>query len=205
MSATASARGASGSGLDPEHCLLRDPAVACLLTPADERLELVVQRFGVLQARVHDLEAEVAHRIALSEPLEHHLADALRGHLRRAALLDRRFKVVDETLDVVWEERLRTRLADRRRELAAIELLFRAVALEDLDAGRLGALARGEALAAFVAGAPAADGLTIFCLTRVDDAWGVANMADEKALGKRTPVVPTPTSNFQTPTPTPKP
>jgi hypothetical protein len=42
-------------------------------------------------------------------------------------------------------------------------------------------------------------------LTRVDDAWGVANMADEKALGKRTPVVPTPTSNFQTPTPTPKP
>lgn len=38
-----------------------------------------------------------------------------------------------------------------------------------------------------------------------DAAWEVAYMADEKALGKRETTVPTPTSDYKTPTPTPKP
>lgn len=38
-----------------------------------------------------------------------------------------------------------------------------------------------------------------------DAAWGVAFMADEKALGTRKATVPTPTSDYKTPTPTPKP
>lgn len=38
-----------------------------------------------------------------------------------------------------------------------------------------------------------------------DAAWEVAYMADEKALGERKTQVPTPTSDYKTPTPTPKP
>lgn len=38
-----------------------------------------------------------------------------------------------------------------------------------------------------------------------DAAWEVAKMADEKALGTRQTTVPTPTSDYKTPTPTPKP
>lgn len=38
-----------------------------------------------------------------------------------------------------------------------------------------------------------------------DAAWEVAYMADEKALGTRKTTVPTPTSDYKTPTPTPKP
>src|SRR3954471_11196531 len=84
-SATAAARRSGGSGLDPEHGLLRDAAVACLLAPAHERLELVVQGLGVLQTGVDDLEAQVAHRIAFRETLQHHLADPLRCDFGRAA------------------------------------------------------------------------------------------------------------------------
>src|SRR5689334_15462423 len=58
--------------------LLRHPTIARLLPHADEPLELVVQRVGVLQIRVHDLEAQVAHRILFGEAVEHHLADATR-------------------------------------------------------------------------------------------------------------------------------
>lgn len=38
-----------------------------------------------------------------------------------------------------------------------------------------------------------------------DAAWEVAFMADQKALGKRDTTVPTPTSDYKTPTPTPRP
>jgi hypothetical protein len=38
-----------------------------------------------------------------------------------------------------------------------------------------------------------------------DAAWEVAKMADDKALGTRPTSVPTPTSDYKTPTPTPKP
>jgi hypothetical protein len=38
-----------------------------------------------------------------------------------------------------------------------------------------------------------------------DAAWEVAHMADEKALGTRPTSIPTPTSDYKTPTPTPKP
>ena len=38
-----------------------------------------------------------------------------------------------------------------------------------------------------------------------DAAWDVAQMADEKALGERKTSVPTPTGDYKTPTPAPKP
>lgn len=38
-----------------------------------------------------------------------------------------------------------------------------------------------------------------------DEAWAVARIADEKALGERATSVPTPTGDYKTPTPTPKP
>src|SRR5439155_10897705 len=169
-SAPAASRGASCGGLDQQHRLLGDATVARFLSQPDESLELVVQRVGVLQARVHDLEAQVAHRIGLREALEHHLTDALRSDLRRAALLDRRFEVLDEAFDRVRRQLFRGRLADRRGELPSIEFLARPVALQHLDARRLGALARSEALAARVARPSTADGLAVLRFARVDDA-----------------------------------
>src|SRR6266550_847954 len=61
---------------DRQHDLLRDAAIARLLTDAHERGELVVERVDVLETRVHDLEAEVRERVALGQALEHHLPNA---------------------------------------------------------------------------------------------------------------------------------
>src|SRR5512140_3045998 len=167
-SATAAALdGRRGRG-DREHRLLGDTPVARFLPPADERLELVVQRIGVLETGVHDLESQVAHGVELGEPLEHHLADPERGDLRRAALLDRRLDVVDEPVDRLGHQLLRGGLPDGGGELAAIELLPRSVALHHLDPCRLRAFARGESLATLVAGAAAADRLTVLRLARID-------------------------------------
>src|SRR6267378_1567768 len=156
-SAFAAPPGRDDRGLDGQRGLLGKPAIAKLLAMPHEILELVVKRIGVLQTRVDDLEAQVAHRIGLGEAFEDHLADALRPDLGRSALADRRFDVVDEPVDRVWRELLRGSLADRARELAAVEFLARPVALHDLDAGRFRALARREALAARVARAASAD------------------------------------------------
>src|SRR6185436_1294791 len=108
-----------------------------------------------------------------------HLTDALRGDLRCAAPLDRGLDVVDEPLHRVARQRLRPGLADRRRELAAVELLPRAVALQHLDPRGFGALACREPRVAAVARPPAPDGLSVLRLTRVDDAgvWLIADRA----------------------------
>src|SRR5439155_4589723 len=66
--ATAAARGGGHGRLDRKNGLFRDAAIARVLTKPDEAFELVVQGVGVLQSRVHDLEAQVAHRVELREP-----------------------------------------------------------------------------------------------------------------------------------------
>src|SRR6266851_1481989 len=169
VSAAARRAGGRGFGIDRQRDLLGQLPVARLLAPPKQQLELVVERLGVLQAGVDDLEAQVAHRVMLRQALEDHLTDALRRDLGCAALPDRRLDVVDEPVGGVSAQRLRRALADRRDELAAIELLFRPVALDDLDARRLGPLACREALAAFLALAPTPNGLAILGLARVDD------------------------------------
>src|SRR2546423_957532 len=74
-SAATTARGRGDGRLDRKLGLLRDLPVTRLLTYADEALELVVQRVGVLEIRVDDLEAQVTHGVLLGEPVKHHLAD----------------------------------------------------------------------------------------------------------------------------------
>src|SRR5207249_8730159 len=116
---------------DGQRGLLGELAIARLLSLAEQRLELVVERVGILQARVHDLEAYVAHRIGFRETFEDHLTDPLRSDLRRSALTDRRLDVVDQPVDRAGSELFRRRLPDRARELATIELLTCPVALHD--------------------------------------------------------------------------
>src|SRR5919204_68683 len=94
--ATATAGRCRGHRFDGKCRLLRHTTVARFLPQTYETLELVVERVGVLETGVHDLEAQVAHRLRLGEPLEHHLTDALRLDLGRAALLDGRLDVIDE-------------------------------------------------------------------------------------------------------------
>src|SRR5207302_2171043 len=144
-------------GLDGERDLLGDPAVARFLAPAHECRELLIEGLDVLEARVDDLEAHVARRVALREPFEDELADPLRRHLRDAALAERGLELVDEPVDLVPGQRLRGALSNGARELPAVELLARAVALQDLDARGLAALEGGESRVAAVADAPAAD------------------------------------------------
>src|SRR5207247_2644738 len=67
-------------------------------------------------------------------------------------------------------EALRRSLFDRARELAAIEFLFRSVALLHLDTRRLAALEGRETLLAPIADPPTTDGRVILCLAGVDDA-----------------------------------
>src|SRR5437867_1526796 len=148
-------------GLDRQRRLFGEAAIAGLSATSHKRLELVVERIRVLETRVDDLESQVAHRIGLRETLEHHLADPLRSDLGGTALTDRRLEVVDQAVDRVGSELLRRRLPDRAPELASIEFLTSPVALHDLDAGRLRALAGRESLAARVAGATAADRVAV--------------------------------------------
>src|ERR1700704_3703403 len=75
----AAARRGDDRGLDRQRRLLRELAVARLLSEANERLELVVEGVGVLQTRIDDLESQIAHRIRFSEAFEDHLADPLRS------------------------------------------------------------------------------------------------------------------------------
>src|ERR671935_2176684 len=70
--ATATARGRCGYRFDRKCRLFRDATVARFLPQSHEALELVVERIGVLQTGVHDLEAQVAHGLGFGEPLEHH-------------------------------------------------------------------------------------------------------------------------------------
>jgi len=101
---------------------------------AVERRQLVAEGGEVVELRVDDAEADVAHRIHVGQPLEHHLADALRPDLGDPALLQRPFDVVDERAEPLRREALGRGLLDRARELPAVEFLPRAVALQDLDA-----------------------------------------------------------------------
>src|SRR5207245_4150515 len=103
--------------------------------PAHERSELVVERVEVLDARVHDFESQIRQRVALRKPLEDHLADALRRDLRYAGTPELRLDGVDQPVDVLRAQPARRRLADRARELAAVELLACSVTLQDLDTG----------------------------------------------------------------------
>src|SRR5438034_1490838 len=167
--ATARRTGDNGLG-DGQRDLLSDAAIARLLANAHERRQLVVERVGVLESRVDDLEAEVRQRVALCEALEHHLADPPRRDLGRPALPDASLELVDEPVDLLGGQPFRCGLADRARELAAVELLAAAVALQDLDARGLAPLKGGEALLTPVADAPAADRVAVFSLARVDDA-----------------------------------
>src|SRR6267378_5154582 len=170
LAATA-ARRAGDNGLgDGQRDLLRDAAIARLLTNAHERSELVVESVEVFEARVHDLEAQVRERVALGEALEHHLADPSRRDLGCPALPDASLQRVDEPIDVLAGKCFRRGLADGAAELAAIELLAAAVALQDLDARGLAPLKRRETLLAPVADAAAADRVAVLRLARVDDA-----------------------------------
>src|SRR5437762_1262446 len=91
-----------GAQLAPgAHALLGDAAIARLLADTHEGRELVIERVDVLDARVHDLEAEIRERVALGEPLEHHLADPSGWDLGHAALPDARLELVDEPIDLV--------------------------------------------------------------------------------------------------------
>src|SRR5438445_9616639 len=170
LAATA-ARRTGDNGLGDGQCdLLSDAAIARLLANAHERRQLVVERVDVLESRVDDLEPEVRQRVALCEALEHHLADPPRRDLRRPALPDASLELVDEPVDLLGGQAFRRGLADRARELAAVELLAAAVALQDLDARGLAPLKGRKALLAPVADAPAADRVAVFSLARVDDA-----------------------------------
>src|SRR5690349_11935985 len=117
---TATRRGRGGGRLDRKLGLLRDSPVTRLLPHADEALELVVKGVGVLEVGVDDLEAQVPHGVLFGEPVEHHLTDAARRDLGRAALPDRRLDVVDEGVDGVRRELPRRTLADGARELATV-------------------------------------------------------------------------------------
>ena len=114
-------------------------------------------RVEILEMRVHDLEPQIAERIALRETLEHHLPDPLRGNLGDAALPHRGLEIVDQPVGVLATERLRRRLANRARELAPVELLPAAIPLEDLDSGGFAALEGRETLLAAIARAAAPD------------------------------------------------
>src|SRR5882762_8913348 len=169
--AAATARRTGGDGLaDGQSDLLGDAAIPRLLSDTDQGGELVVERVDVLDAGVHDLEAEIRERVALGKALEHHLADPSRRDLGDAALPDARLELVDEPIDLVGGQPLGGGLADRARELAAVELLPAAVALQDLDAGGLAPLKGGEALLAPVADAAPADRIAVLRLARIDDA-----------------------------------
>src|SRR5256884_5436000 len=169
--AAATARGPDHDRLgDGQHDLLGDAAIARLLADPHEGRELVVERVDVLETRVDDLEAEIREGVALGKALEHHLADPSRGNLRGAALFDASLQVVDESIDVLAGERPRRSLADRARELASVELLAAAVALQDLDPGGLASLEGGEPLLAAIADAASADGVAVIGLAGVDDA-----------------------------------
>src|SRR5882762_993097 len=75
LSPTAAGR-AGGDGLaDGQSDLLGDAAIARLLSDTDQGGELVVESVDVLDAGVHDLEAEIREWVALGETLEHHLTD----------------------------------------------------------------------------------------------------------------------------------
>ena len=103
-------------------------------------------------------------RVAAIQALEHHLPDPARWDLGRPALPDASLELVDELVDLLGGQPFRRGLADRARELAAVELLAAAVALQDLDARGLAPLKGGEALLAPVADAPAADRVAVFGL-----------------------------------------
>src|SRR5438477_1072276 len=174
LAAAATGRGANRLR-DRKRDLLCDAAVAHLLTQSDERRKLVVQGIDIRGPRIHDLEPQVAQRIALSQPLEDHLPDPLRRDLGETALPEARLEVLDEPADLVWGERLRPGLLDRAGQLAPVKLLPGPVPFENLDTRRLAPLERGEALLAAVTDAPAADRGPVLRLTRVDDACvGVA-------------------------------
>src|SRR6266542_2377999 len=147
-----------GCWFDGQRGLLGELTIAHFLSATDQRLEFVVERVGILQSRIHDLESQITHGVRLFEALEDHFADALGSHLGRTALSDGRLDVIDQSIDGFGGELFRSSLADGARELATVELLARPVPLYDLDAGRLGTLARSESLAARVAGSPPADG-----------------------------------------------
>src|SRR4029077_18632156 len=161
LAATA-ARRADDNGLrDRQGDLLRDAAIARFLADPYERCELVVERVDVFDARVDDLEAEIREGIALGETLEDHLTDPPRCDLGRAALSDPCFELVDELLDLLGGQALRGGLADSARELAAVELLAAAVALQDLDASGFAPFKGGEPLLAAVADAAPADRVAV--------------------------------------------
>src|SRR5712692_9300817 len=106
--AAATARGPGHDRLgDGQHDLLRDAAIARLLTHAHKGRELVVERIDVLETRVDDLEAQIRERVTLGQALEHHLADPSRWDLRRAALLDVRLEIIDEPIDLLAGEPFR--------------------------------------------------------------------------------------------------
>src|SRR5438552_3273960 len=128
--AAATARGPGHDRLgDRQRDLLRDAAIARLLTDAHEGRELVVERVYVLETRVHDLEAEVRQRVTLCQAVQHHLADTSRCDLGCSALLHIPFEIIDEPIDFLAGERFRRGFSDRARELPPIELLAAAVPL----------------------------------------------------------------------------
>src|SRR5438477_13173943 len=128
--AAATARGAGDDRLgDRQRDLLRDAAIARLLTDAHEGRELVVERVYILETRIHDLEAEVRQRVTLCQAVQHHLADTSRCDLGCSALLHIPFEIIDEPVDFLAGERFRRGFSDRARELPSVELLAAAVPL----------------------------------------------------------------------------
>src|SRR2546423_4510271 len=169
LAAAAARRGANGLG-DRERDLLGDAAIARLLAPSHQRRELVVEGVDVRGTRIHDLEAQIAQRIALGESLEDHLTDSLRRDLGETALPEAGLEIFDQAADLIGAERFGRRLFDRARKLASIELLPAAIPLEHLDPRRLASLERRETLLAAITDAPAADRGPVLRLARIDDA-----------------------------------
>src|SRR5215203_112386 len=139
----------------------------------------------VLEPAVHRGEAHVGDLVQLLEPLHDEGADLLGRDLPVLALVEHRFGLIDDRLQLLQGDRpLLARLEQAAEELLAAELLARAVVLDDHVGDILDLLVGGEAPAAAQALAAAADGRAVAALPRVDHPVAVfgAKGAPHRAL-----------------------
>src|SRR5690606_17719730 len=160
----------AGGLVERHHVAAQQRQLALARQVAFEPVELLAEIGDVLERAVHRGEAHEADVVELAQLGDHELADPARADLALGGHAELVHHRAHRRLDLLFGDRpLVQRAVETQPQLARIERLTPAVALDDGWQLELDGLEGGEALAAGLALAPPADGGTVLGRARVDD------------------------------------